>query len=449
MTRSGFSKRETGCGRRPLKAEALAGSDRSLLRGGFRCFTYLVVGLLTLGGWCFQASAAQETESVEAARDKYLRTLVRTDDEVTRFIERPWRQGALGRNLGWIYDRDLGWSLIDSIRPDGIDRSRTFYHYEPDGARTSIHFRDRLCRIHSYGDSFTHCDQVSDGETWQEYLAAHLQEPIRNYGVGGYSVYQAYLRMRKVEEVVPAPYIIFNIYDDDHFRNLDAWRSIRGGNRGPVGYPLPHVQVNVARGELIEVPNPAQHPEDLFRLTRFDYVRRTFRDDPMLTIALVAKRRVEPSDEIVQQVAASFGLSASSVHADNDRERIQRLHADASLYATRRVMEMIEAYCRETNRKLLVVLSHSRNGVSETLAGKPRWDRSFLDFLQTRDYPWIDLRDAHVADYAQFKEDIGTYIKRYYIGHYSPAGNFFCAMALKDKVVKWLDPRPLPYRNED
>ena len=35
------------------------------------------------------------------------------------------------------------------------------------------------------------CYQVSDGETWQEYLAAHLDEPIRNFGMGGYGVYQA------------------------------------------------------------------------------------------------------------------------------------------------------------------------------------------------------------------------------------------------------------------
>jgi hypothetical protein len=48
----------------------------------------------------------------------------------------------------------------------------------------------RACRVHTYGDSFTHCDQVSDGETWQEFLAAHLQEPVKNFGVGGYSVFQ-------------------------------------------------------------------------------------------------------------------------------------------------------------------------------------------------------------------------------------------------------------------
>ena len=27
-----------------------------------------------------------------------------------------------------------------------------------------------------------------DGKTWQEYLAAHLGEPLRNFGVGGFGV---------------------------------------------------------------------------------------------------------------------------------------------------------------------------------------------------------------------------------------------------------------------
>jgi hypothetical protein len=47
-------------------------------------------------------------------------------------------------------------------------------------------------RINTYGNSFTQCHQVSDGETWQEYLAAPLGEPIRNFGVGGHGVFQAY-----------------------------------------------------------------------------------------------------------------------------------------------------------------------------------------------------------------------------------------------------------------
>ena len=31
--------------------------------------------------------------------------------------------------------------------------------------------------------------------------------------------------------------------------------------------------------------------------------------------------------------------------------------------------------------------------------------------------------------------------------HYNPAGNHLFAYALKDRVVDWLDPKPLPYRD--
>ena len=37
-------------------------------------------------------------------------------------------------------------------------------------------------------------------------------------------------------------------------------------------------------------------------------------------------------------------------------------------------------------------------------------------------------------------------MKRYNIGHYSPTGNHFFAFSLKDHVVNWLGPKPLPYR---
>ena len=71
-------------------------------------------------------------------------------------------------------------------------------------------------RIHTFGNRFTQCSQVSDGGTWQEYLAQHLGEPVINYGVGGHSVYQMYLRTKMIGEADPADYVILNIWEDDH-----------------------------------------------------------------------------------------------------------------------------------------------------------------------------------------------------------------------------------------
>jgi len=54
---------------------------------------------------------------------------------------------------------------------------------------------------------------------------------------------------------------------------------------------------------------------------------------------------------------------------------------------------------------------------------------------------------VHCEDYKDFNLSVGDYFKRYFIGHYNPAGNHFFAYALKDRVVDWLDPKPLPYRD--
>ena len=71
-----------------------------------------------------------------------------------------------------------------------------------------------------------------------------------------------------------------------------------------------------------------------------------------------------------------------------------------------------------------------------------------LPFRLTQEYPFVDLREWHLAEFKSFNLDADTYIKRYYIGHYNPSGNFFLACAIKDKIGEWLDPKPKPYRSQ-
>ncbi|MYF17309.1 MAG: hypothetical protein F4215_07870 [Gemmatimonadetes bacterium] len=66
--------------------------------------------------------------------------------------------------------------------------------------------------------------------------------------------------------------------------------------------------------------------------------------------------------------------------------------------------------------------------------------------MATKDVPVIDLRDAFREAYATYRGDVQAFLEPYYIGHHTPRGNFFFAWAIKDRVVEWLDPRPLPYR---
>src|SRR5215472_2843389 len=125
-----------------------------------------------------------------------------------------WLTGTNPSYIGEKYDPDVGWvhtagHFRHGIDPEGSEgglfvRTATHgsggataggssaslptpqhvrgaiceYSYEASGARRMTLYPDKACRINTYGDSFTHGDQVSDGETWQERLGAHLCEPV-------------------------------------------------------------------------------------------------------------------------------------------------------------------------------------------------------------------------------------------------------------------------------
>ena len=104
------------------------------------------------------------------------------------------------RQPNWGYfDPELGYVHRSIIWNDGVDGSFTRATYLPHGPRRAERHADQPCRINTYGDSFTEGACVGDGETWQEVAAARLGEPLRNFGIGGHSSYQALRRMRRTE----------------------------------------------------------------------------------------------------------------------------------------------------------------------------------------------------------------------------------------------------------
>jgi len=282
--------------------------------------------------------AAGETGFEQRAR-AYLRSIKPSRQRVADFISGEY--GPRDKRPGEVfqYDPELGWVHHEAIGSTGVDGSKVFYSYESDGARKVINFPNRPSRIRTYGNSFTHCSQTNNNETWEEYLAAHVQEPVRNYGVGGYSVYQAYRRMLKVERQIPGGYIILNIWDDDHFRNLDAWRSIRFGYGSRCGFTLPHLRVDVAKGICKQMENVSKTPEDLYRLCEEDYLWRTFKDDPVLKMVMAAREGGKNiSAELINPVAVTFGIPDEKIADTEMARRIRKIHTEAALFATQNVV---------------------------------------------------------------------------------------------------------------
>ena len=361
------------------------------------------------------------------------------------------------------YEPELGYRLRDSVVRDGVDSSFTISQYAPTGERRMVNFADRPCRINSYGDSFTQCAQVSDGETWQEYLAAHFGEPIRNYGVGGFGVYQAYRRMLR-EEATPlaAGNVIFNVWSDDHFRSIyplrwlhsdiDSFRKqkdIPSYAVWPFGTPpWAHLRLDTATGEFQEHENPYSTPQSLYQLTDVDHVYETYKDDFDLQAYLAQQRVTDVNVAVLQRMADALEMSADFSSPDaiaaTGHDLLQRCALRSSMY----VLDKARQFIRAEPKRFLVLLSYSSQDVLNMCNGLPRFDGLFVDYLEDGGFEFFDGLLAHQEDFGTFRGTPEEYVARYYIGHYSPRGDHFFAFAAKDAIVNWLDPKPLTYLAE-
>jgi len=372
--------------------------------------------------------AAASTGALSAAasdRDKrkakFLRTLLPSRQDVANWISRKAYPFAK-------YDGELGYLHIDRDFREGLDQSICRYRYDKLDARQMHAYATKPCRINTYGDSFTSCEQVSDAETWQEFLAGHLCEPVRNYGIGGYSVYQAYLRMKREEKRAPAKTIVFNIFDDDHVRNILGWQRFKFGvNNIAMNPTVPHVRVNLRTGMIADRGNACPTPESMYELTKFDSVWKMFNDDPVL------------NNRIDRQIRRDAGKPVPPT--DYDDERLMH----EGITATKRIVDRIEKYARQNNKKILYVLSYGGYIVEQFINQKKRFDQPLVDYLKKRKLPFVDVLQAHADDFAQFKVSSRQYTKRFFVGHYNPIGNHFCAFAIKDALVKILQPKPAAY----
>jgi len=104
----------------------------------------------------------------------------------------PRRQAAVALYEA-TYDPDLGWV---NKRGYNFNGNPAQYTYDDQGARESTRpFANT--RVSTYGDSFTHGDEVAPDQTWSQRLADQLHSNVLNFGVGGYGTDQAVLRVAK------------------------------------------------------------------------------------------------------------------------------------------------------------------------------------------------------------------------------------------------------------
>src|SRR5262249_11495948 len=247
--------------------------------------------------WLLSRSDATSGQDAPLTFEDYLRKSVVDKSTLDVFLD--------PHQLSWAkFDAITGYRLGNYMPRDGIDRSSTISTVQSNGMRTAHAYVDKPCRINTYGDSFTLCHQVSDCETWQEYLAGHLGEPIRNFGMGGFGVYQAYRRMIQEEQTDHgARYLIFYILGDDHIRSLlrcrhaeiyPSWND--DGRRAFHNNFWANIEINLQTGQLEEHENLLPTPESVYKMTDPDWTVQALKDDLALNMFLYSSGSIVDLD---------------------------------------------------------------------------------------------------------------------------------------------------------
>ncbi|HMB00943.1 MAG TPA: hypothetical protein VKS21_08145 [Spirochaetota bacterium] len=354
------------------------------------------------------------------------------------------------------FNPETGYTLGNYMPRDGMDNSYTISTAADNTGRRACLYRNKPCRINTYGNSFTQCHQVSDGETWQEYLAAHFGEPLNNFGMGGYGVYQAYRRMLNIEKTADqAPNIIFYIWGDDHHRSLMRcrhvltyrhWQHTRNGEMFHGNF-WSHVEMDLNTGRIKEKPQLCPTPDSLYRMCDPEFMYKNCRDDLMLQLRLYLRDDIRNIDwDKISRLAAILGVALDpKAKKDTVKRQLKRLSDSYAFRATAFILERLRTFCADKRKKLLLICFDPEVTWS-LIKGKPRYDQEFIDWLEHNSFDYFDMNLIHREDYKKFNLSLADYRKRYFVGHYNPAGNHFFAFSIKDKLINWLNPAPVTYR---
>jgi hypothetical protein len=141
--------------------------------------------------------------------------------------------------------------------------TRAFHHRYLDaiGARKEPAFPDPSTEafMSLYGDSFIFASEVDDEAAWPNVLARMIGRRINNFGIGGYSSSQAYLRFQGNRRD-SAGIVVLGFLSENIKRNVNQFRTLLNPAMGPHAFS-PGFALN-ATGELELVPLPTFTEEE-------------------------------------------------------------------------------------------------------------------------------------------------------------------------------------------
>jgi hypothetical protein len=158
------------------------------------------------------------------------------------------------------FDKGLGWSF--HYKTPYTERKREKEYGRP--------------LISSFGDSYTHCTDVEDDESWQHYISEILEADAYNFGTGGYGTDQAYLKYLEVAPRLKTDIVVIGLTPENINRIVNVYRPFYFSR---TGIKMPKPRFVLEGGYLRLIENPLRGPDEMGKLTDPDFVLSLGRND--------------------------------------------------------------------------------------------------------------------------------------------------------------------------
>jgi hypothetical protein len=343
--------------------------------------------------------------------------------EQTRLIERllDSQMLALDPVLGWRYRAGYRDSL-NAINSQGLRATRRYAAQPPRG----------VLRVAAFGDSFVYGNDVADSAAWPALVQQLFpQIEVLNYGGGGYSVDQSYLRFC-AEGMALAPRIVIIGFATDDLRGVvNVYRRFLSNREIPLVKPRFTLD---ARGRLVLLPNPLPYPSDYQRYLRSPTsVVELGADDDWYHPAIYRDPIYDYSATV--RLLTNLWLRVDERYFASDR-LLRHGEFNASATAFRIQMSLFEHFAaavRAAGARPLVVLFPDRESLEQARRGQETIFAPLVRELAAHAIEHVDLTQAflqaqHVR--SSWFLPVGDYSR-----HYAPAGNRIVADWLGREVL--------------
>ena len=315
--------------------------------------------------------------------------------------------------LGWSIKPNGFWQDLYRANSKGI-RANKEYQFFPD---------EKIIRVATFGDSFTHGEEVKNDDTWQEQLNRrdHNLEVI-NFGVGGYGLDQAFLRYKTEGKIYHPRIVLIGFMQENINRTVNVFRPFY-----TEGIPLTKPRFILQNDALILLPNP---------LTELTACRELL-NNPAPLLSQLGENDFHFS---VRNKASFFDFSPSFRINKLVYQTLYKRYYDKSIYKngylnpkaeafviSRKLFDEFYAEAQRNNSLPIIVLFPCREDIYRYFKNKTKIYAPLIDYYVSQHYRFIDLLDAF-EKYAQSVPLKDLFMQ----DHYSPLGNSIVAQFMLD-----------------